>query len=93
MPDTTTAAARTPNLVLRSIRHQMCLSQAEFAEEIVRVAREMGLSLACDEKRVGRWERGEVRWPQPAYRRVLKALTGRPAQELGFVPPYEETPA
>ncbi len=45
----------------------------------------------ADEKRVGRWERGEVRWPQPAYRRVLKALTGRPAQELGFVPPYEET--
>ncbi|KWW99050.1 hypothetical protein [Carbonactinospora thermoautotrophica] len=83
------AKERVPNLVLRRVRHEMCLSQAEFAEELARVAREMGLNLATDEKRIGRWERGEVRWPQPAYRRALKKLTGRPAQELGFIPPYD----
>ncbi|WP_141658830.1 hypothetical protein, partial [Carbonactinospora thermoautotrophica] len=82
---------RQPNRALRAVRIARNESQREFAEAITAKAREMGLNLACDEKRVGRWERGEVSWPTPAYRRVLKALTGKDAAELGFryQPPQE----
>ncbi|MCX9192666.1 hypothetical protein C3Y87_14835 [Carbonactinospora thermoautotrophica] len=54
-----------PNHTLRRLRQQRNLSQAELAEEIRDTAQRMGLHLACDEKRIGRWERGEVRWPSP----------------------------
>ncbi|WP_067070753.1 tetratricopeptide repeat protein [Carbonactinospora thermoautotrophica] len=82
---------RQPNTALRAVRIARNESQREFAEAVMAKAREMGLNLACDEKRVGRWERGEVSWPTPAYRRVLKALTGKDAAELGFryQPPQE----
>ncbi len=77
-----------PNHTLRRLRERRNLSQAELAEEIRATARGMGLNLACDEKRVSRWERGEVRWPSPAYRRVLCAVFEvASAAELGFRPP------
>ncbi|KWW99159.1 hypothetical protein LI90_793 [Carbonactinospora thermoautotrophica] len=77
-----------PNHTLRRLRQQRNLSQAELAEEIRDTAQRMGLHLACDEKRIGRWERGEVRWPSPVYRRVLRAVFGvRDVAELGFRPP------
>ncbi|MDI3341778.1 MAG: hypothetical protein QJR03_14730 [Sphaerobacter sp.] len=45
----------------------------------------LGINVACDEKRVGRWERGEVTWPSPVYRRVLCAVFGVASPtELGF---------
>ncbi|WP_267593563.1 tetratricopeptide repeat protein [Carbonactinospora thermoautotrophica] len=85
---------RQPNTALRAVRIARNESQREFAEAVMTKAREMGLNLACDEKRVGRWERGEVSWPTPAYRRVLKALTGKDAAELGFrYQPREERDA
>ncbi|MCX9191025.1 hypothetical protein C3Y87_06300 [Carbonactinospora thermoautotrophica] len=76
-----------PNHQLRALRQQRNWSQQEFAEAIRDQAMAMGLNLACDEKRVGRWERGEVRWPSPAYRRVLQAVLNVPVSEMGFVPP------
>ncbi|MCX9190164.1 hypothetical protein C3Y87_01790 [Carbonactinospora thermoautotrophica] len=86
---------RQPNSKLRAVRIARNESQREFTEAVMAKAREMGLNLACDEKRVGRWERGEVSWPTPAYRRVLKALTGKDAAELGlrYQPPQEERDA
>ncbi|MCX9190637.1 hypothetical protein C3Y87_04260 [Carbonactinospora thermoautotrophica] len=74
----------TPNHKLRALRIQRNWSQQEFAEAIRAKAASMGLNLAADEKRVGRWERGEVRWPSPAYRRVLTELLGVSVEELGF---------
>ena len=80
----------TPNQRLRAVRLARHLSQAEFAEAVRGQARALGLNLACDEKRIGRWERGQVRWPSPAYRRVLCVVfdVGN-VQQLGFVLPAE----
>jgi tetratricopeptide (TPR) repeat protein len=44
--------------------------------------------LNCDEKRVARWETGEVSWPHSPYRRALGELTGRTTEELGFIPAH-----
>ncbi len=79
-----------PNHVLRRFRSSLHLTQAEFAGRIRDKAAEMGINVACDEKRVGRWERGEITWPSPTYRRILKELWDKEPQELGFVPPPEE---
>ena len=79
-----------PNRKLVNARHRLNLSQAELAARIRTTGQDMGLNLACDEKRIGRWERGQVRWPSPAYRRVLCAVfnVGN-VQQLGFVLPAE----
>lgn len=76
-----------PNPVLRARRDALNLTQAELAERLQATARTMGLKLACDEKRVGRWERGEVARPSPAYRRVLCTFFGvSSVAALGFGP-------
>src|SRR5262245_1450867 len=89
------AAERTtaPNLRLRAFREARSESRREFARALRRMAETMGENLACDERRVARWERGEVRWPRSAYRRVLSALLGVSAEDLGFQPPDEVTEA
>lgn len=76
-----------PNVRLRAIRESRSESRREFARALRRQAETMGENLACDERRIARWERGEVRWPRSAYRRVLAALLGMPAEQLGFQPP------
>ena len=82
-----------PNTTLRRLRDRLNLSQDELAERLRETGRELGLNLAADAKRVGRWERGEVAWPSPAYRRALCALFGvANATELGFRRPPSETP-
>ena len=85
----TDASERTiaPNLRLRALREARSESRSEFARALRRKAESMGENLACDERRVARWERGEVRWPRGAYRRVLSALLGIPIDQLGFEPP------
>jgi transcriptional regulator with XRE-family HTH domain len=89
------AAERTtaPNLRLRAFREARSESRREFARALRRMAETMGENLACDERRVARWERGEVRWPRSAYRRVLSALLGVSAEDLGFRPPDDVTQA
>ncbi len=81
------------NRTLRLLRERRNLTQQEFAEAIRKKASDMGLNLGCDEKRVSRWERGEVTWPSAAYRRVLMALLEMPVEEMGFIPPWQETAA
>ncbi len=77
----------TPNLRLRALREARSESRSEFARALRTLAESMGENLACDERRVARWERGEVNWPRSAYRRVLSALLGLPIEQLGFQPP------
>lgn len=83
VPERTTA----PNLRLRALREARSESRREFARALRRRAETMGENLACDERRVARWERGEVKWPRSAYRRVLSSLLGVPVEDLGFDPP------
>jgi tetratricopeptide (TPR) repeat protein len=79
---------KAPNLVLRRIRElERQETRAEFAEAITRKARELGESVAPTERYVAKLEDGDVRYPYPAYRRVLTALCGRSMAELGFTSP------
>jgi len=78
---------RTPNTVLRGIREsERHESQAEFAEAMARLARELGVEAYPDWKYVQRLESSHITWPHRTYRNILEQLCGRPAPELGFAP-------
>jgi tetratricopeptide (TPR) repeat protein len=80
-----TTTVRVPNVILRRIREQeRHETRSEFAEALAQTAREMGESVEPSERYVARLEDGDIRYPRPAYRRVLVALCGRPMDELGF---------
>ena len=66
------------------------MTRMEFADSINRSPTGQARTLFCDEERIRRWEAGEVLWPSADYRKALQEVTGRNAQELGFVPPYEQ---
>ena len=79
---------KAPNLVLRRIREQeRHETREEFAGSMARVAREIGVPAFPDEKYVAKLEAGGIRYPGPAYRRVLTELCGLPFSQLGFSPP------
>lgn len=79
---------RTPNLTLRHIREQQLrLTRVEFAEALGRKSYQLGDNLEPSERYITRLEAGEIRCPQPSYRRALEALCGRPITELGFDAP------
>jgi transcriptional regulator with XRE-family HTH domain len=82
---------KIPNIVLRAWRDSSHLTRAEMAEALNRTRTGHEAGLACDEKRLARWETGEVLWPHAVYRRALVELTGRDAEDLGFVPPYRRS--
>jgi len=72
-----------PNLAFRRLRGQR--SPAEFAAAVRRAAREIGESVSCDARYVGRVEAGEIRCPNYAYERVfLHMFPGRTLSDLGF---------
>ncbi|MFF7175482.1 tetratricopeptide repeat protein [Streptomyces pseudovenezuelae] len=74
-----------PNLAFRRLRGQR--SPAEFAAAVRRAAREIGESVSCDARYVGRVEAGEIRCPNYAYERVfLHMFPGRTLSDLGFAP-------
>jgi tetratricopeptide (TPR) repeat protein len=76
---------KVPNLVLRRIREiDRGETRAEFAEALARKAEELGESLYPTERYVARLEDGDVKYPYPAYRRVLTGLCGRSMAGLGF---------
>lgn len=82
-----------PNLVLRRARQGRNLTQAELADALIDLAARSGLNVACCGKRIARWERGEVRWPSPVYRRLLCVFFGTShVSELGFALPQPERP-
>jgi len=76
---------RIPNTVLIVLRERAGLSQQDLADELTNLAAtRYGKHPQITRKTVGRWERGEVVWPQPFYRRLLAEFFTCPADELGF---------
>ena len=81
---TTRPLPRTPNLDLRRARQAMRLSQAQFAEAVRAAGNAMGVPNHCTKRLVQKWESGEHAACRPDYLRVLQAVTGLSARELGF---------
>jgi transcriptional regulator with XRE-family HTH domain len=79
-----------PNVQLTAFREAQNWTRAEMADRLNQTPTGIEKSLACDEERIRRWERGEVLWPHPPYRRALHELSGRSAGDLGFVPPSRQ---
>ena len=79
-----------PNLQLATWREANYSTRAEMADALNRTAMALEHGLLCDEERLRRWERGGVLWPHPPYRKALQELTGRTAEQLGFVPPAKQ---
>ncbi|MCO6008756.1 hypothetical protein NE236_27655 [Actinoallomurus purpureus] len=83
----------TPNVQLTAWREAQGgtgWSRSQMANAVNRTPAGIAEGLVCDEERIRRWERGEVLWPHPPYRRALEELTGRSAEELGFLPPSRQ---
>ncbi|MFI0464690.1 transcriptional regulator [Saccharopolyspora sp. 5N102] len=77
--------ARMPNTVLIGLRERAGLSQQDLADELTNLAATRYRKYPqITRKTIGRWERGEVVWPQPFYRRLLAQLFDCAADELGF---------
>lgn len=75
-----------PNVQLRAWRDSANMTRAEMAEALNRTPSAEARGLFSDEKRISKWESGEVLWPRTEYRRALYELTGRDAESLGFIP-------
>lgn len=89
----TPSDARTPNVALIALREDVGMSQQELAEALNELAaRKYGKHPNITKKTVGRWERGEVDWPQPFYRRLLAHYLDCSADELGFRRPRRAEP-
>lgn len=88
------AEARTPNVALISLREDAGLSQEALADALNELAIRQGKKdPRVTKKTVGRWERGEVVWPQPFYRRLLADYFDCAADELGFRRPHRTSVA
>jgi transcriptional regulator with XRE-family HTH domain len=84
---------RTPNVGLLALREETGLSQQDLADELNGLAgRKYGKHPNITKKTVGRWERGEVEWPQPFYRRLLADYFKCAVDELGFRRPRQLNP-
>lgn len=75
---------RVPNRILREIRHELNLSQDEFAAKMREAGRKLGEPNDATKRLVQRYESGETTSARPIYRRALEAVTGRAYGELGF---------
>jgi hypothetical protein len=62
----------------------MRLSQAQFAEAVRAAGNAMGVPNHCTKRLVQKWETGEHAACRPDYLRVLQAVTGLSALDLGF---------
>ncbi|MER7759563.1 tetratricopeptide repeat protein [Streptomyces sp. NPDC097619] len=75
----------SPNDTFRRLRGSR--SPAEFAALVRRAARDIGETVSCDARYIGRVEAGEIRCPNYAYERVLLHMfPGRTLADLGFAP-------
>ncbi|MEV8535303.1 tetratricopeptide repeat protein [Streptomyces sp. NPDC051211] len=82
---TASPTSLTPNTSFRRLRGAH--SPAEFAATVRRAAREIGETVCCDARYIGRVESGEIRCPNYAYERVfLHMFPGRTLTDLGFSP-------
>ncbi|MFE2146087.1 hypothetical protein ACFXA3_30890 [Streptomyces sp. NPDC059456] len=79
------AFPHSPNQTFRRLRGRH--SPAEFAAMVRRAAKEIGETVSCDARYIGRVESGEIRCPNYAYERVfLHMFPGRTLADLGFSP-------
>ncbi|MDJ0379683.1 tetratricopeptide repeat protein [Streptomyces sp. G-G2] len=79
------ASPHSPNSSFRRLRGRH--SPAEFAAVVRRAAKEIGETVSCDARYIGRVESGEIRCPNYAYERVfLHMFPGRTLTDLGFSP-------
>ncbi|MFD7835853.1 tetratricopeptide repeat protein [Streptomyces sp. NPDC059761] len=79
------AFPHSPNQTFRRLRGRQ--SPAEFAAMVRRAAKEIGETVSCDARYIGRVESGEIRCPNYAYERVfLHMFPGRTLADLGFSP-------
>lgn len=62
----------------------MRLSQAQFAAAVRAAGNAIGSPNQCTKRLVQKWENGEHTGCRPDYLRVLQAVTGLSAHELGF---------
>lgn len=62
----------------------MLLSQAQFADAVRAAGNAIGAPNRCTKRLVQKWETGEHAACRPDYLRVLQAVTGLSARELGF---------
>ncbi|SFD94732.1 hypothetical protein SAMN04487819_105278 [Actinopolyspora alba] len=86
------SAPRTQNSALIGLREDAGLSQDDLAEALnALAAKRHGKYPNVTKKTVGRWERGEVAWPQPFYRRLLAEFFDCASDELGFQRPRRTT--
>lgn len=80
--------AKERNHVLRDLMVARRLTLEGLAEDLCEMALILGRDPAkISARHVGRWVSGEVLWPWDRHRELLEAVLGRPAEELGFVPP------
>lgn len=81
-------------MALVALREDAGLSQQDLADALCdRAASRYGKHPGITKKTVGRWERGEVDWPQPFYRRLLAEHFDCGVDELGFRRPQRTAPA
>ncbi|MEV4191291.1 tetratricopeptide repeat protein [Streptomyces toxytricini] len=79
------AFPHSPNQAFRRLRGTR--SPAEFAALVRRAARDIGETVSCDARYIGRVEAGEIRCPNYAYERVfLHMFPGLALTDLGFSP-------
>lgn len=76
-----------PNAALRAVRESMRLSQEELAKAIRHAGHRAGEPNDCSKRLVQRWESGLTTTPRGTYVRALEAVTGQPAENLGFKGP------
>lgn len=70
------------NLKLVAARRREGLSQDALAARVQQVGHRLGFPNGCNRANVARWESG--RQPQAHYVRILEAVLGQPAGELGL---------
>jgi hypothetical protein len=87
------AGPRPGNTRLRAARQGLGLrSQQALAEAVTHAARSIGLRISVTVRTVRRWESESPPWPQPDHQAALEALFQRSVTDLGFTPPWTDSP-
>jgi hypothetical protein len=75
-----------PNTAFRAVRQGMRMSQDELARAVRHAGDRAGEPNDCTKRLIQRWEAGLTSTPRGTYVRALEAVTGQPAENLGFKP-------
>jgi transcriptional regulator with XRE-family HTH domain len=75
------------NEVLRAAMREAGFTQEELANALNETLITAGHEGAVSDRTVRNWLTGKSRWPRTKQRGALAGVLGRPAEELGFIPP------